>query len=242
MPSLINEEAAEIAKAEVPIDQNGKTFAFDSNGKEILHSTSISTSSNSIPEREDFTSEDLHTLRRVSGKITWIAFTIAFVELCERFSYYGTTVVFVNFIQQPLPEGSSTGAGFDGQSGALGMGQRASTGLNTFNQFWAYIMPLAGAYVADAHLGRYKTIHVAIVVAIVGHVVLTVSAAPSVIAQPNASIGVFSLGLIIFGIGTGFFKSNISPLLAEQQVSFPCNFTTYSYFKTVRMSLIQFVD
>lgn len=42
-----------------------------------------------------------------------------------------------NFIQWPLPPGSRTGAGFkDGQSGALGLGQRASTGLTTFYQFW----------------------------------------------------------------------------------------------------------
>ena len=54
---------------------------------------------------------------------------IAFIELVERFSYYGTTVVFTNFIQQPLPDGSHTGAGGrDGQSGALGKGQQASTG------------------------------------------------------------------------------------------------------------------
>lgn len=54
---------------------------------------------------------------------------IAFIELVERFSYYGTTVVFTNFIQQPLPHDSSTGAGGrDGQAGALGKGQRASTG------------------------------------------------------------------------------------------------------------------
>jgi POT family proton-dependent oligopeptide transporter len=38
-----------------------------------------------------------------------------------------------------------------------------------------------------------------------------------VIQKPDTSIGVFSLGLIIFGLGTGMFKSNISPLLAEQQ-------------------------
>lgn len=73
----------------------------------------------------------MHTLRRVSGQVPWTAYTIAFVELCERFSYYGTTAVFVNFIQQPRPEHSKTGAGFSGQSGALGMGQRASTGLTT---------------------------------------------------------------------------------------------------------------
>lgn len=46
-------------------------------------------------------------------------------------SYYGTTAVFVNFIQKDLPVGSTTGAGFliAPGSGALGMGQRASTGL-----------------------------------------------------------------------------------------------------------------
>ena len=37
--------------------------------------------------------EDLRTLRRVAGKIPWTTFTVAFVELCERFSYYGTTAV-----------------------------------------------------------------------------------------------------------------------------------------------------
>ena len=44
-------------------------------------------------EDDEVTEEELHTLRRVSGKIPWPAFTVAFVELCERFSYYGTTVV-----------------------------------------------------------------------------------------------------------------------------------------------------
>jgi dipeptide/tripeptide permease len=63
---------------------------------------------------------------------------IAFIELAERFSYYGTTVVFTNFIQQPLPPGSKTGSvGKLGQPGALGQGQQASTGLTTFNSFWS---------------------------------------------------------------------------------------------------------
>jgi len=37
--------------------------------------------------------DELHTLRRISGKVPWTAYTIAIVELCERFSYYGTTAV-----------------------------------------------------------------------------------------------------------------------------------------------------
>jgi len=47
-------------------------------------------------EEEDFevpTEEDLASLRRVRGKIPWVAYSVAFIELCERFSYYGTTAV-----------------------------------------------------------------------------------------------------------------------------------------------------
>lgn len=39
------------------------------------------------------TEEELHTLRRVPDKISLAAYTVAFVELCERFSYYGTTAL-----------------------------------------------------------------------------------------------------------------------------------------------------
>ena len=39
------------------------------------------------------TADELATLRRVADPIPWKAYTIAFVELVERFSYYGTTVV-----------------------------------------------------------------------------------------------------------------------------------------------------
>lgn len=77
-------------------------------------------------------------------------------------------------------------------------------------------MPLLGAYIADAHLGRYKTIHIAIGIAIVAHVILTISAIPSVLAHPNGAMAAFIIGLVTLGFGTGFFKSNISPLLAEQ--------------------------
>ena len=42
---------------------------------------------------EEPTEEELATLPRVSGKIPWIAYTVAIVELCERFGYYGCSVV-----------------------------------------------------------------------------------------------------------------------------------------------------
>jgi len=39
------------------------------------------------------TEEDLATLRKAPDKISWAAYTVAFIELCERFSYYGTQVI-----------------------------------------------------------------------------------------------------------------------------------------------------
>ncbi|KAF3925269.1 hypothetical protein ABW20_dc0106174 [Dactylellina cionopaga] len=163
------------------------------------------------------TEEELSTLRRVAGQVPWTAYTIAFVELCERFSYYGVTQVFTNFVQQPLPPGSVTGAGrIVMKSGALGLGQRTATSITQFNQFWAYMMPLFGAYVADRYWGRYKTIMVSIGFAMVGHILLVICAIPPVIVHPKAALGVMIIGIVVMGGGTGGFKSNISPLIAEQ--------------------------
>lgn len=94
-------------------------------------------------------------------------------------------------------------------------------------------MPLVGAWVADTHWGRFKTIMWSIGCALVGHSILVISTIPPVIARNNASVGIFVVGLIIMGVGTGGFKyvfflvenlgaeltrnrSNISPLIAEQ--------------------------
>ncbi|KZT71072.1 PTR2-domain-containing protein [Daedalea quercina L-15889] len=163
------------------------------------------------------TDEERATLRRVADAVPWNAFLIAFIELGERFSYYGTTVVFTNFIQQPLPPGSQTGAGYaHGQSGALGLGQRASTAVGMFNMFWVYFMPLPAAYIADTHWGRFKTICVAVGVALLGHAILVIAALPVVIEDTTLSLTYFVVALVIMGVGTGGFKSNISPLIAEQ--------------------------
>ncbi|KJZ78690.1 hypothetical protein HIM_02081 [Hirsutella minnesotensis 3608] len=164
------------------------------------------------------TEEEMNSLRRVSGKIMWSMWTIAFVELCERFSYYGTSVLYTNFINHPLPPGSSTGAPVHAGDlpGALGMGPKAAQGLNLFNMFFAYLMPLFGAWVADARMGRFWTIHCAIAISTIAHVILVVSSVPGVLANNKGSFAAFIIGLLCLCVGTGFFKANVSPLLAEQ--------------------------
>ena len=161
--------------------------------------------------------EDLATLRRVPEKLPWTTYAIAFCELAERFSYYGCVQVFQNFIQQPRPSNGRAGAGgSSNQSGALGEGQQAATGLTTFNTFWVYCMPILGAYLADTRWGRFKTICIAVFIAMVGHVLLIVSSLPTVLDNQGGAMACFVLAIIIMGVGTGWFKSTISPLIAEQ--------------------------
>ncbi|KNZ78721.1 putative peptide transporter ptr2 [Termitomyces sp. J132] len=167
------------------------------------------------------TEEERETLRRVPDTVPWSAYLIALIELAERFSVCmllsQSLTSKTNFIQQKLPPGSHTGAGFThGQSGALGKGQRASTGLTTFYQFWCYVTPLLGAYIADTYLGRFNTICIAVAIALLGHIILIVSAVPGVIENSDGALVVFIIALIVMGLGTGLFKSNISPLIAEQ--------------------------
>ncbi|RBR23670.1 uncharacterized protein FIESC28_03466 [Fusarium coffeatum] len=181
---------------------------------------SIDVTRRSVDDSDDElpTEEELHTLRRVSGKIKWAMYTIAFVEACERFSYYGSAVLYTNFVAQKLPPGSNTGAPLDpeGQAGALGMGPKAAQGISLFNQFFAYLMPLVGAWIADAKLGRFVTLHIAIAISTIAHTILVAASSPNVIVRKDPAFGAFIVGLITLCVGTGFFKANVSPLLADQ--------------------------
>lgn len=78
------------------------------------------------------TEEEMKTLRKVGEPLPKAAFLVAIVELCERFTYYGASGIFQNYISRPR-------SGELGR-GALGMGHQGATGLSTFFQFWCYGM------------------------------------------------------------------------------------------------------
>jgi len=77
-------------------------------------------------------------------------------------------------------------------------------------------MPLVGAYLADSFWGRYRTICYATAVALVGHCLLVYAALPSTLEDPQHAFRSFLFAILVMGCGTGAFKSNISPLVAEQ--------------------------
>ncbi|KAJ2958319.1 hypothetical protein NQZ79_g6080 [Umbelopsis isabellina] len=156
------------------------------------------------------TPEEWESLREVADNIPLSAFLVILIEFCERFTYYGLSGPFQNYIQNPAP--SSYPAD---QPGALGRGQQTATALNTFFQFWGYITPILGGIIADQYLGKYRTILVFGIIYAVGLLILTLTSIPSAI-ESGASFPGFVVALIIIGLGMGGIKSNVSPLVAEQ--------------------------
>jgi POT family proton-dependent oligopeptide transporter len=61
--------------------------------KEMGVSSAVYDDDHAHLQRQLPSDEEFKHLRRVAGDIPWTAYTVAFVELCERFSYYGTTAV-----------------------------------------------------------------------------------------------------------------------------------------------------
>ncbi|KAI9304920.1 POT family-domain-containing protein [Cunninghamella echinulata] len=159
------------------------------------------------------TEEDWKNLPEISDKIPFSAYLVILIEFCERFTYYGLSGPFQNYIQNPNPI-----EGFPAKlPGALGRGQQTATALTTFFQFFCYITPIVGAVIADQYLGKYNTIVLFACIYFVGLIILTCSSIPPSIESGGAFPG-FVVSLVIIGFGTGGIKSNVSPLVAEQYI------------------------
>jgi POT family proton-dependent oligopeptide transporter len=158
--------------------------------------------------------KDLLTMALVNYVRHFLLVISEFTIVSSKLTKY---VIVTNFVQRPLPSHSRTGAsGSHGQSGALGYGQRVSYALSTFKQFFFYTTPLLGAYLADAHWGRFRTILLAAGVGILAHIIIVIAAIPDVIARRPASLSTFIVGIVFLGLSTGGVKSNLAPFIIEQ--------------------------
>jgi len=173
------------------------------NENEIL---SESTNADEQDEGRTPTEEEMKTLRHVSEKIPTSCWLVAIVELAERFSYYGLSAPFQNYMQNS-PK--------DSPPGILALNQSGATALSYFFQFWCYVTPVFGGWIADTYWGKYKTIFVFCIVYIIGIFILFITSLPSITNRTTA-IGGYVASIIIIGLATGGVKSNVSPLIADQ--------------------------
>lgn len=152
------------------------------------------------------TQEELRTLPHVGGRIPLRCWLIAVVELAERFSYYGLSAPFQNYMQNSPA---------DSPPGFLNLKSQGATGLSYFFQFWCYVTPVFGGWLADTYLGKYSTICWGTGIYVIGILVLFVTSIPSITTQ-NAAVGWFITSIILIGIATGLIKANLSVLIADQ--------------------------
>jgi len=115
-------------------------------------------------------------------------FILSFVEMWERFSFYGMRSLLTLFLTNKLLLSDTQSYGMFGVYASLVWG-----------------IPIFGGYIADKILGFQKAILVGSVIITSGHLTLALLS-----GKYSLLIG---LGLIISG--TGFFKSNISGLIGQ---------------------------
>lgn len=118
-------------------------------------------------------------------------------EGAERFSFYGMRAILVVFMTQYLL----------GTSGELAvMNEEEAKGWYHLFASAVYFMPLFGALLSDAFIGKYRTIILLSIVYCFGHLVLAID---------HTRMGLL-LGLTLIAIGSGGIKPCVSAHLGDQ--------------------------
>ncbi|XP_044461276.1 protein NRT1/ PTR FAMILY 5.4-like [Mangifera indica] len=122
------------------------------------------------------------------------AIFIIFVEMAERFAYYGLGGNLMNYLTDVHGEPNAT----------------AAKNVNTWFGVSA-LLPLLGAFIADSYLGRFKTILVSSVIYFMGMILLVL--AVSVI---HGHKSVFFVALYTLAIAEGGHKPCVQTFAADQ--------------------------
>ncbi|MEU3536163.1 oligopeptide:H+ symporter [Streptomyces murinus] len=115
--------------------------------------------------------------------------TLFMTEMWERFSYYGMRALLPLYLV--APSGLHLSAG-------------TATAIYSVYLSLVYLLALPGGWVADRLLGPRKTVAVAGLIIMLGHLCLALPAAAS-----------FFVGLVLVAIGSGLLKANISTMVGH---------------------------
>ncbi|MBB4859799.1 POT family proton-dependent oligopeptide transporter [Novosphingobium chloroacetimidivorans] len=132
---------------------------------------------------------------------------LAFVEGCERFSYYSMQTLLVLYMVKYLllPENIGNVAGLQAlQNGWYGGLQGQPLASAIFGDYTAlvYLTPILGGIIADRWLGRRTTLILGGAVMALGHFLM-------------AFEGAFLFALLSLVVGVGLFKGNIATQVGE---------------------------
>ncbi|ODQ68067.1 peptide transporter PTR2-A [Nadsonia fulvescens var. elongata DSM 6958] len=188
----------------VSVNESNDDYGYDYDDD---YENSYNLGRNDSDDFDGISNADSLSLRRVSDELPKSVYLITFVELCERFAFYGISAPFMNYIQNPL--------GRHHHHGALGLGQSIAVGMNSAFQLWCYVTPIIGAIVADTFVGKYNTITFFCCIYAFGLMILCVTSTEESLKSLRGLSGLV-ISMVFIGIGTGGIKPNVSPLAAEQ--------------------------
>lgn len=121
-------------------------------------------------------------------------FLLFFVEMWERFSFYGMRALLIFYLTQHFL--------FSDRDASYTYGAYMSL---------IYISPLMGGYLADRYLGQRKAVLFGGIVIAIGHLILGLGGDDA----GTMGLGLFWLGLATVITGTGFLKSSASALVGQ---------------------------
>ncbi|MEM9234079.1 MAG: MFS transporter, partial [Pseudomonadota bacterium] len=125
-------------------------------------------------------------------------YILFFVEMWERFSYYGMRALLVLYLTKHFL-----------------FTQDAAYGLYGAYTTLVYILPVIGGYVADKYMGQRKATAIGALLLVIGHGLMAVEGEPvSAGETPDlAVLNTFYLALAFIILGVGFLKANISAMV-----------------------------
>lgn len=128
-------------------------------------------------------------------------------EAAERFSYYGMRAILVVYMTKYLVD-------IDGKPDF--MGDAEARGYFHLFSSAAYLLPIAGAILADVFLGKYKTIISLSVVYCLGHLALALGDTGVGVALGLSPRVWLAVGLGLIALGTGGIKPCVSAHVGDQ--------------------------
>lgn len=121
-------------------------------------------------------------------------YVLFFVEMWERFSYYGMRAILTLFLAAPIILGSP-------QSGYGWSNAETLSFYGTYTMF-VYLTSIPGGWIADKFIGQKRAVMLGGLLLCAGHGILAIDAQWA-----------FFTGLVLIVVGVGFLKPNISTMV-----------------------------
>jgi POT family proton-dependent oligopeptide transporter len=119
--------------------------------------------------------------------------TLFFVELWERFSYYGMSAILLYYLYDTV------------SAGGLGVDKSTATAIVSIYSALVYMSGVVGGWIADRVLGMRKSVLLGGILIMCGHIALSLP----------GGFGMLLVSMFFIVIGTGLLKPNVSSCVGE---------------------------